>query len=50
MTRYLARRVALSLVTLFLLVTLIFLIVNVLPSDPGAGSPDRSRRRRPSTR
>ncbi|HEY7401250.1 MAG TPA: ABC transporter permease [Actinomycetota bacterium] len=35
MTRYLARRVALSLVTLFLLATLVFVIVNVLPSDPG---------------
>ena len=29
------RRLALSLVTLFLLVTIVFLIVNVLPSDPG---------------
>lgn len=35
MTRYVARRVALSLITLFLLVTFVFLIVNVLPSDPG---------------
>ncbi len=35
MTRYVARRVALSVVTLFLLVTIVFLIVNVFPSDPG---------------
>lgn len=35
MTRYVARRVALSLITLFLLATLVFLIVNVLPDDPG---------------
>jgi peptide/nickel transport system permease protein len=35
MTRYVARRVALSIVTLFLLVTVVFLIVNVLPDDPG---------------
>jgi peptide/nickel transport system permease protein len=35
MTRYVVRRVALSLVTLFLLVTFVFFIVNVLPSDPG---------------
>ena len=35
MTRYVVRRVALSLITLFLLATLVFLIVNVLPDDPG---------------
>ena len=35
MTRYVLRRLALSLVTLVLLVTLVFLIVNVLPSNPG---------------
>lgn len=35
MTRYVLRRVALSLVTLFLLITMVFLIVNVLPDDPG---------------
>ncbi len=35
MTRYVARRVALSVVALFLLVTIVFLIVNVFPSDPG---------------
>lgn len=35
MTRYIVRRVALSLVTLFLLATLVFIIVNVLPDDPG---------------
>jgi peptide/nickel transport system permease protein len=35
MTRYIVRRVALSLVTLFLLITMVFVIVNVLPDDPG---------------
>jgi len=35
MTRYIVRRVALSAVTLFLLVTIVFIIVNVLPDDPG---------------
>lgn len=35
MTRYIVRRVALSLVTLFLLATMVFIIVNVLPDDPG---------------
>jgi peptide/nickel transport system permease protein len=35
MTRYLLRRLALSIITLFLLVTAVFLIVNVFPSDPG---------------
>ncbi len=35
MSRYVIRRVALSVVTLFLLVTAVFLIVNVFPSDPG---------------
>ena len=35
MTRYILRRVALSLVTLFLIVTIVFLINNVFPSDVG---------------
>lgn len=35
MKRYVLRRVALSLITLFLLVTIVFLIVNVFPDDPG---------------
>lgn len=35
MARYVARRVALSLITLFLLATMVFLIVNVLPDNPG---------------
>ena len=35
MTRYVLRRLALSVVTLFLLVTIVFLIVNVFPDDPG---------------
>ena len=35
MTRYILRRVGLSLITLFLLVTMVFIIVNVLPDDPG---------------
>jgi len=35
MNRYVLRRVALSVVTLFLLVTIVFLIVNVFPADPG---------------
>lgn len=35
MTRYTLRRLALSIVTLFLLVTIVFLIVNVFPDDPG---------------
>jgi peptide/nickel transport system permease protein len=34
-TRYVLRRVALSIVTLFLLVTIVFVIVNVLPGDIG---------------
>jgi peptide/nickel transport system permease protein len=34
-TRYILRRVALSLVTLYLLATMVFIIVNVLPDDPG---------------
>jgi peptide/nickel transport system permease protein len=33
--RYLIRRVALSIITLLLLVTIVFIIVNVLPDDPG---------------
>jgi len=35
MTRYVIRRVALSILTLFLLATIVFLIVNVLPDDVG---------------
>lgn len=35
MTRYVLRRLALSIVTLFLLVSAVFLITNVFPSDPG---------------
>lgn len=35
MTRYVVRRLLLSLLTLFLLVTIVFLIVNVLPDDIG---------------
>ncbi|CAN5803155.1 ABC transporter permease [soil metagenome] len=35
MTRYVLRRLLLSIITLFLLVTMVFLIVNVLPDDPG---------------
>ena len=35
MTRYLLRRLALSLVTLWLIVTFVFVIVNVLPNDIG---------------
>ncbi len=35
MTRYVVRRIGLSIVTLFLLVTIVFLIVNVFPDDPG---------------
>ena len=35
MTRYVLRRVVLSIITLFLLVTIVFLIVNVLPGDVG---------------
>jgi peptide/nickel transport system permease protein len=35
MTRYVIRRVALSLVTLFLVITIVFLINNVFPSDIG---------------
>ena len=35
MKRYVLRRVALSLITLLLLVTIVFVIVNVLPDDPG---------------
>jgi peptide/nickel transport system permease protein len=34
-TRYVVRRLLLSLLTLFLLVTIVFLIVNVLPDDIG---------------
>ncbi|MGD9705466.1 MAG: ABC transporter permease [Acidimicrobiia bacterium] len=35
MTRYFLRRLALSLVTLWLIVTIVFVIVNVLPDDIG---------------
>ena len=35
MKRYAIRRIGLSLITLFLLVTIVFLIVNVFPDDPG---------------
>jgi peptide/nickel transport system permease protein len=35
MTRYIVRRLALSLVTLFLIITIVFLINNVFPSDIG---------------
>lgn len=35
MTRYVLRRLALSLVTLFLIITIVFLINNVFPSDVG---------------
>ena len=35
MGRYVLRRVALSVITLFLLVSAVFLITNVLPADPG---------------
>jgi peptide/nickel transport system permease protein len=35
MTRYFARRLALSIVTLWLLVTIVFIITNVLPADVG---------------
>lgn len=35
MTRYVLRRVALSVVTLFLIITIVFLINNVFPSDIG---------------
>ncbi len=35
MGRYVLRRLALSVITLFLLVTIVFLIVNVFPDDPG---------------
>ncbi len=35
MTRYVARRVTLSIITLWLLCTIVFVIVNVLPSDIG---------------
>jgi len=35
MGRYVLRRLVLSLITLFLLVTIVFLITNVLPADPG---------------
>lgn len=35
MTRYVLRRLALSVVTLFLIVTIVFLINNVFPSDVG---------------
>jgi peptide/nickel transport system permease protein len=33
--KYVIRRVALSVITLFLLVTIVFVIANVLPADPG---------------
>ena len=51
MTRYVLRRVALSLVTLWLIITIVFLINNVFPSDIGRQPRRavRSRRRR-STR
>jgi peptide/nickel transport system permease protein len=35
MTRYLIRRLALSLVTLWLIITIVFVVVNVLPDDIG---------------
>ena len=35
MTRYVVRRVLLSIITLLLLVTIVFVIVNVLPNDVG---------------
>ena len=35
MRRYVIRRLLLSVLTLFLLTTIVFLIVNVLPDDPG---------------
>ena len=35
MTRYVLRRLALSIVTLFLIITIVFLINNVFPSDIG---------------
>jgi peptide/nickel transport system permease protein len=35
MTRYVLRRLALSIVTLFLIVTIVFLVNNVFPSDVG---------------
>ncbi len=35
MARFAVRRLLLSLVTLFLLLTIVFVIVNVLPDDPG---------------
>src|SRR5690242_8754954 len=35
MTRYLSRRLLLSIVTLWLLVTIVFVITNMLPSDVG---------------
>lgn len=35
MSRYVLRRIGLSIITLFLLVTIVFLIVNVFPDDPG---------------
>ena len=35
MTRYMLRRVALSFVTLFLVITIVFLLNNVFPSDVG---------------
>ncbi len=35
MARYILRRLAFSIITLFLLVTVVFLITNVFPSDPG---------------
>ena len=35
MTRYVLRRLALSIVTLFLIILIVFLINNVFPSDVG---------------
>ena len=35
MTRYVVRRVLLAIVTLWLICTIVFVIVNVLPSDVG---------------
>ena len=35
MTRYVLRRLALSIVTLFLIIVIVFLIANVFPSDVG---------------
>ena len=50
MARFIARRLLLSLITLWLLATIVFIIANVLPNDVGRTIPARSRPRRPSTR